>query len=287
MRGRTQLFDPRQSMRRSDYEIFHYRDESLSDVEVHHHDFFEIYLFLSGQVEYRVEGQLYHPQVGDLILINPMELHQPILHPGKQPYERMVLWISKAYLERFGGETESLSRCFDTSLPTHSNLVHPTASQREQLQSLLEALARERSGEDYASSLCAEGILIQFLVLVNRLALRAPQETPAPEETPALISQVLSYINDHYREELSLELLAQRFYVSKYHLSHTFSKAVGTSVYRYIILKRLMIAKQLLQSGAAPGTVYASCGFGDYANFYRAFKTQYGIPPSDCSGESG
>lgn len=272
-------------MRRADYEIFHYRDQKLSDVDVHHHDFYEIYLFLSGQVEYRVEGQLYHPQAGDLILINPMELHQPILHPGKQPYERMVLWISKAYLERFGEEAGSLIRCFDTSLPTHSNLIHPSSSQREQLQALLEALSQERSSEDYASALCAEGILIQLLVLVNRLALRAPQEAPSPEETPALISQVLSYINDHYQEELSLELLAQKFYVSKYHLSHTFSKAVGTSVYRYIILKRLMIAKQLLQSGAAPGIVYANCGFGDYANFFRAFKSQYGISPSDCTVE--
>ena len=285
MRERTQLFDPRQNMRRTDYEIFHYRDQKPSDVEVHHHDFFEIYLFLSGQVEYRVEGQLYHPQNGDLILINPMELHQPILHPGKQPYERIVLWISKTYLERFDQGPESLIRCFDTSLPTHSNLIHPTPSQHEQLQSLMEALVRERSCGDYASGLCAEGILMQFLVLVNRLALRAPQETADPGETPALISQVLSYINDHYREELSLELLAQRFYVSKYHLSHTFSKTVGTSVYRYIILKRLMIAKQLLQSGASPGTVYAGCGFGDYANFYRAFKAQYGISPSDCTAE--
>lgn len=285
MRERTQLFDSRQSMRRADYEIFHYRDQTLSDVEMHHHDFYEIYLFLSGQVEYRVEGQLYHPQPGDLILINPMELHQPILHPGKQPYERIVLWISKAYLENFDRETESLIRCFNTSLPTHSNLVHPTPSQREQLQALMEALAQERSSEDYASSLCAEGIFMQFLVLVNRLALRAPQEAPNPEETPALISQVLSYINDHYQEELSLELLAQRFFVNKYHLSHTFSKAVGTSVYRYIILKRLINAKQLLQSGAAPGSVYASCGFGDYANFYRAFKSQYGISPSDCAEE--
>ena len=285
MRERTQLFDPRQSMRRADYEIFHYRDQKLSDVEVHHHDFYEIYLFLSGQVEYRVEGQLYHPQVGDLILINPMELHQPILRPGRQPYERMVLWISKPYLDRLDRETDSLVRCFDTSLPTHSNLIHPSPSQRDQLQTLMEALSAERSSNEYGGALCAEGILMQFLVLVNRLALRASQDTARPEETPALISQVLSYINDHYQEELSLELLAQRFYVSKYHLSHTFSKAVGTSVYRYIILKRLMIAKQLLQSGTAPGTAYSSCGFGDYANFYRAFKAQYGISPSECTVE--
>lgn len=283
MRDRTQSFDPRQNMYRTDYEVFHYRDQRPTDVDVHHHGFYEIYLFLSGQVEYRVEGQLYHPRSGDLLLINPMELHQPIIHPGKQPYDRIVLWISKAYLERFNLEQDSLLRCFDTTLPTHSNLLHPAPVQREQIQRLMEELVWERSSQDYASSLCAEGILMQLLVIVNRLALRTPQAAQKPEQTPALITQVLSFINDHYREELSLELLAQRFYVSKYHLSHTFSKHVGTSVYRYIILKRLIIAKQLLLSGGNPGTVCESCGFGDYANFYRAFKSQYGISPSDCA----
>ena len=280
MRERTQLFDPRQNMRRTDYEIFHYRDQKPSDVEVHHHDFFEIYLFLSGQVEYRVEGQLYHPQNGDLILINPMELHQPILHPGKQPYERIVLWISKTYLERFDQGPESLIRCFDTSLPTHSNLIHPAPSQHEQLQSLMEALVRERSCGDYASGLCAEGILMQFLVLVNRLALRAPQETAAPGETPALISQVLSYINDHYREELSLELLAQRFYVSKYHLMRKFKESTGYTIHNYLVKKRLLLAREQLLAGSAVLDACYGCGFQDYSAFSRAYKKNFGTTPS-------
>ena len=70
--------------------------------------------------------------------------------------------------------------------------------------------------------------------------------------------------------------------MSKYHLSHEFSRVVGTGVYRYIMLKRLLIARQMLSGGVAPGTVFSSCGFGDYANFYRAFKSQYGISPRDC-----
>jgi len=71
--------------------------------------------------------------------------------------------------------------------------------------------------------------------------------------------------------------------VSKYHLSHEFSSIVGTSVYRYIMLKRLLIAKQMLSSGISPGAVCINCGFGDYANFFRAFKAQYGISPRDCA----
>ena len=90
---------------------------------------------------------------------------------------------------------------------------------------------------------------------------------------------VLEYIGEHFCEELSLDSLAERFYVSKYHLSHTFQSAVGTSVYRYIILKRLLMAKQMLAGGIPAGVVCRSCGFKDYANFFRAFKSEYGISP--------
>ena len=69
--------------------------------------------------------------------------------------------------------------------------------------------------------------------------------------------------------------------MSKYHLSHTFTATVGTSVYRYIILKRLLMAKQMLQEGHPPGTVSRGCGFPDYASFYRAFRAEYGAAPKD------
>ena len=84
-------------------------------------------------------------------------------------------------------------------------------------------------------------------------------------------------------DDLSLELLASKFYVSKYHLSHEFGKAMGTGVYRYIMLKRLLVARQLLLKGMSAGEVCSKCGFKDYTNFYRAFKDEYGISPSEVN----
>ena len=103
------------------------------------------------------------------------------------------------------------------------------------------------------------------------------------EESSPLISNVLLYIGDHYDKPLSLEMLSQKFYVSKYHLSHEFSRIVGTSIYRYVMLKRLVMARQMLSNGIAPGTVSISCGFSDYSNFYRAFRAHYGISPGICA----
>ena len=94
-----------------------------------------------------------------------------------------------------------------------------------------------------------------------------------------VVDQVVEYINEHYNEPLTLDDLSERFFISKYHLLRKFDRQVGTTVHRYILQKRLLIAKQLLGSGLAPSEVCQHCGFGDYANFYRAFRAEYHITP--------
>lgn len=286
MRERAQRFDPRQTMHCQDFEIFHYREPKPDVVEVHHHDFYEVYFFLGNEMEYWVDGHIFHLQPGDLLLISPMELHRPIVNPNSPVYERIVLWINKTYLENLSSEEVNLTHCFDNNLSTHTNLLRPTGVQRSDIMTRMGELVRESYGNDYGGKLCASGIFLQLMVELNRMALHSdthPQsQDDSREESPKLISQVLEFIGEHYNEDLSLEGLAQRFYVSKYHLSHEFTRAVGVGVYRYIMLKRLLIAKQMLTDGNSPGEVYTICGFRDYTNFYRAFKAEYGICPSAC-----
>ena len=86
--------------------------------------------------------------------------------------------------------------------------------------------------------------------------------------------------------ELSLDALAGELFVSKYHLSHAFSREVGVSVYRYILMRRLMMARQLLTAGEPAGQVCRSCGFADYTSFYRAFKSEYGISPREFTANN-
>lgn len=272
-------------MCRTGFEVFHYRDAQPGEVAVHHHDFYEVYLFLNGEADYWVDGRLYHLQTGDLLLINPLELHRPIVKAGETAYERVVLWIEKKYLENLSTERVSLTRCFDHSRPDHSNLLRPSALWRSDLTARLNALVREYYSDEYGGALCADGLFLQFMVELNRLALQHDGEALREESSP-LVSKVLAYMAEHYAEELSLDSLAQHFFVSKYHLSHEFSRTVGVGVYRYLTLKRLMIAKQLMNDGIPPGEVFSACGFRDYTNFYRAFKAEYGISPRACTGRS-
>lgn len=279
MTGKIQQFDDRQSMKNRQFEVFHYRERRPGNMEVHHHDFFEIYFLLSGEVSFRVEGRTHTLLPGDVLLINPQELHQALIDRDAI-YERMVLWIDRSYLAELSAGGMDLAACFDPRLPTRTNLLHPGKMQRAELQALLEKLAGEFYGEDMGNSLYAKGLLIQFLVEVNRLALAEQKKQEEAEETD-LVDQVLSYIAGHFTEEISLHKLASMFYVSKYHLSHEFSRRVGTGLYRYIMFRRMMYARELLENGVPPGEAYQQCGFGDYANFYRSFKSFYGVSPRE------
>lgn len=281
MRERSQNFDPRQVMQKETFEVFHYREPRPNSVEVHHHDFYEVYYLLKGEVEYWVDGHILRMQAGDLLLISPLELHRPIVNPDSPVYERIVLWMNKDFLEGLSSGHMSFNRCFDTNQPNHTHLIHPAAGERSALTARLSELVREYYSREVGSDLCAYGIFLQFMVQLNRMA---QQEKRQPEETQKLsdvVEKVLTYIGEHLSEPLTLERIAEQFFISKYYLSHAFSKEVGVSVYRYILLRRLMMARQLLQAGEPAGQVCRSCGFSDYTSFYRAFKSEYGISPRE------
>lgn len=276
-----QVFDPRQNMSSNKFEIFHYRDAKFEGVPVHQHDFYEVYFFISGNVEYNVEGHSYHLKSGDLLLINPLELHQPRIGPEQKDYERIVLWIDKNYLSLLCNNDVSLSRCFDNTNPDHSNLLRLTLSQQSYISSKLTELIEESKNNEYASELASQALLTRFLVELNRLTLIKDKSNINESKTSPLVSSVIEYINIHYCEKISLQKIADEFFVSKYYLSHAFNSVVGTSLHRYITLKRLINAKQMLSSGIKPTTAATFCGFNDYAGFYRAFTSEYGITPGE------
>lgn len=279
MKGNAQKFDPRQEMHGNSFEIFHYIDDNVHPMEMHYHDFYEVFFFLGGEVDYWIDGSVYHLKPGDILLINPLELHKPIPKGDTKNYERIPLWIDKNYLSSI--QNGILENCFDNKSESYKKIMRPTAIQKQEIFELLYSLLKEYNSKDFGSSIICYGILLQIMTILNRISMGNNSQSPEKYRTSTLISEVLTYIGDHYSENLSLELIAKQFFVSKYYLSHEFSREVGTSVYRYITLKRLNIAHDMLKLGNSPGQVSHTCGFGDYTNFYRAFKSEYGISPSE------
>lgn len=274
-------FDPRQELKAESFEIQHKRDTYLKKVALHHHDFYEIYYLVSGDVTYQIEGRLYHVLPGDLLLISPRELHQVSIAEKNEPYERYVLWLPISEAQRLSCTECDLERGLDASQPRYTNLLHPDGELRQVIRWCMETLYQESESKEYGAGMLSESCLRQLMVFIGRL-----QETQIdyPREELELVHSVVEYLTLHYSEKITLDQLAAQFFVSKFHLCHEFQRYVGTSIHQYLQKKRLQIAKEMLRTGVSASSVSIRVGFGDYAGFYRAFRSEYGISPREFSG---
>lgn len=274
MARHPQTFLTRQTMAREDYEIFYYRDRLLPEVPLHHHDFYELYCFLGGQSGYLVEGQLYSLKQGDILLISPQELHRSLARPGDD-YTRVVLWINRSFLQALSTEQTPLTPCFTPGRNYFPAAGCDTAPAVQLLLKLWEA----RNSRERGADLQAEALLRLLLAELVRLTAGKNSGKSLPG-SDRLIQEITDYIGEHFREPLSLDSLSERFYLSKYRLAHRFQEQTGTSLYHYVILKRLQQARQLMQEGFSPKEAGQAAGFSDYASFYRAHLKVYGSSPS-------
>lgn len=278
MASELKRFDPRQKMLRPDFEVVHKWDTDLREVELHHHDFYEVDFLVSGDVTYVIESRVYHMQPGQMLIINPRELHQVFIQPDAAPYERYMLWIAPQLLQRLSSGQTDLCRCFDMTRPNYGNLLHLPPQQKKLVPAMMESLLQEQAQPAFGTELMQKNLLTELMIHINRLA--DLSHTPQAE-ADTVVAKAIDYINLHYNDPLSLDHLAEQLFVSKYHLSHEFTRQMGTGIYQYLQKKRLLIARQLIAEGQKPMDVYALCGFGDYPAFFRAFRKVYGLSPRE------
>ncbi len=278
-----QNYNAKQQMRRPDFELQYKRDSQLIDVALHHHDFYELYYLISGDVTYTIESKLYKVLPGDILLISPRELHQVHIQAERSVYERYTLWLDPQFIHSLSTQRSDLFQALDPTGPGYRNQLRLQSAERQRVKSLLEQLYQEDRTDSFGSDILPVNLVTQLLVTINRLALREDLPLADLSRSSRTVSQVVEYINLNYAEPLSLDSLAERFYVSKYHLSHKFQRQMGTSVGKFIQKKRLQIARHLLSQGRKASEIATVCGFNDYAGFFRAFRAEYGTTPREFS----
>lgn len=277
MKKTTRQYLKRQDMLTNDYEVFHYFDKALDRVTLHHHDFYECYLFISGDVTYIIEGKTYFLQPGDIILINSKELHQAIINDKNIPYERIVLWLDQTFLSSLSTETTNLKKCFEDS--EKENVIRTTIETQQAIKSILGKLLSLEKYSGMGKDLLYRAYIVELLITLNNILFFQQDKINIEIEKSSLVEEVIQYINDHLDEEIKIDDLSNHFYISKFHLLREFKKHSGTTIHKYIIQKKLILAKELILKGIPIIQVYEQCGFGDYSNFFRAFKNEYNITP--------
>ena len=117
-------FDDRQEMLRPDYECFHSQGSRPLEIAYHSHDFYEVFLFVSGRAEYIIEGKTYVLRPGDILLTNDRELHRPLVEPGRL-YERYVLWIRPEYIRKLQEDGTDLAAGFVAAARREYKRIRP------------------------------------------------------------------------------------------------------------------------------------------------------------------
>ena len=266
---------------RESFHYFHLRDSAGQELDFHFHEFDKLVILLSGSVNYLVEDQSYALPPWSVLLVRHHTIHKAVID-RTLPYERIILYLDRKYFERaFPGA--GLMDCFDQADRRRRHLLTAEEGQLEELKSAIDACERALKDERLGAQTMRETLIIQLLIHVNRLHEASPLRAE-PQSDPKL-QPVLSYINEHLRETLTVEALAERFYMSPYHFMRLFKAQTGSTVHAYVRQKRLMNAARLIREGVPAAKAAAESGYGDYSAFHRAFRESFGVSPGKLTGK--
>ena len=277
-------FNVLQNMSRDDIEIYHYCDAASFGVPPHRHDFYELYCLLSPleSYVYHIENNAYKLRPGSLILVPPGETHWPELNGEPQNIERIVLWLNPQFIA-------SLSIFLPQTLGTigknleEEHLIVPEEKTYQVILGLLYSLLYEKARSDADSLYLCHLILSQLLIHISRVLNQRVRPSEEPGSRYVEIMRVHEYINAHYREQITVADLAQRFFMDKNTMTRQFKRIIGMTPGDYIRRKRLENAGALIRQGYALQHAGYASGFTDYSAFFRAFRKHYGFSPSDLA----
>jgi AraC-like DNA-binding protein len=261
-----------------DFRFFHLRDKRDLEFEFHYHDFNKIVIFVSGAVTYRIEGKAYRLRPWDILFVSRGELHQAVVSP-QDPYERIVIWVNSAFLSAHSTDG-NLLKCFELSKETRNNLLRLDDEAVRGMKPALFSLEKSVKDEGFGAGLLRNSLFLQLMIYLNRLFLGYSLDASVSDiEYDERIGKVMDFINSNLDKALSIDDLSAMFFISKYYLMHKFKEQTGYTVHHYILKKRLIKAAQLIKKGAQVTDTCAACGFGDYSNFERAFRKEFGLSP--------
>ena len=243
-----------------------------NEFTMHIHDRCEIYFFVSGNVEYLVEGSKYPLNENSLMIMRPAEAHSPKI-TGSSKYERYAVNFPFDFIKDIDTEKRLLTP-FTGRLLGKDNMFSAAEMDMKLVHKLFSEMCSDN--DDYGRRLTISTHLIMLLDMINR-AFGEKKKTGSKRQSTG--ERVVMYVNDHLTEDISVPKLAEHFYLSVSQFNRVFKQATGAAPWDYVIKKRLTIAKELLRNGILAQEAAESCGFRDYSVFYRAFTRYFGYPP--------
>lgn len=263
--------------------LFYHFDYDTRSAEVnmqfqHFHTFYELCVTLCPDTQHVLQGKPYSMQMFDIICIPSSVLHMTH-YPEGAPCKRLIIRFNlPPSVNGLGDEYAELLTLFYQETPIFRFAPEIQQKLYQQLNDIF-LLGRKK---DPMRDLMIHIRFVEFLTLLyqNRAHNLYANET-AMTPTEKKMYAVAGYIHAHYAEELSLDMLAQKFFISSCYLSHQFKAVMGFTLTDYIQMTKVRSVQALLEDAKIPITEAAmACGFNSFSQFNRAFRKHIGMSPS-------
>ncbi len=253
-----------------------YKEEKV--MNMHIHDCYEIYYSISGGKQFLIDNKFYDISPGDVFIINQYESHY-LTQIDSEVHERLVLSVHPEFVKSLSSPETDLGYCF-TQHGEHFS--HRLSLTKEQQNRFLYYVNKIISSNGYGHDLAERSAFIDLMLLLNTAYYSVSQEETAQmivSRPNKQVDEILAYINSHIHEMISIDDLANNFFLSTSYVCRVFKSATGMTINKYITARRISIAKALLTEGLSVNDVCEQCGYNDYSNFVKTFTKSVGLSP--------
>lgn len=235
-----------------------------------HVDYQLIYVF-NGSLSISIDTVNYEVTADSVILLNPSVPHKVI--KSSDDYSRFTLTLNSALCEKVFDK--NLVYIMKFSPRNRTSVIKIEKEDSKSLKNYFTELYISLSEDAPLKDLYSKALLNLILISVFRKAVKNNYTLPSKT-----VLSIQNYIEKHFSDDLSLEILAKEHFVSISHLCHIFKSEAGYSIKKYIDLIRLKEAENLLiNTDHSVKKICILCGYGDINNFIRKFKSKYHITP--------
>lgn len=232
----------------------------------HTHTCTELFYCMRGKGQFNIEGALHSVSPDDMIAVNPLVEHTE-LSLNANPLEYVVLGIEGV---EFLFENKNSGYAFLTCREAHEEILF-----------LLKMLLHEvDENADGCETVCQDllEVLLFTLVRANNITVRPGAEKRTNKECAA----AKRYLDENFRENISLDRLAEVTHINKYYLAHAFQKEYGTSPINYLIRRRIAESKALLAStDYSLSEISGMMGFSSPSYFSQSFHKLESLSPTE------
>ncbi|MCR5776910.1 MAG: AraC family transcriptional regulator [Lachnospiraceae bacterium] len=251
-----------------------YKEEKT--MEMHLHDCYEVYFSISGGKQFLIGNKFYSIAPGDIFVINQYESHM-LTQIDKMIHERIVLFVNPDYVKKLSTTETNLDEFFSQR---PQNFSHRLSLNEKQQQLFLYYISKITDANGYGHDIIEKSAFMELLVMLNQISdVNFSEEPQNDYGYNHQINDILSYINKNISSQITLEQLTAEFYLSESYICRIFKAATGTTINKYIVSRRISVAKALLADGVSVTEAYERCGFNDYSNFFKAFTKAVGMSP--------